>query len=120
RAVGARTGGPLDVDALAYAAEALAAGRIGALKGLGGYHLACDAGDESACRTLRARKERDDKPFAVLVADIESAVRLAHVSERERDLLLSPARPIVLLRRRRDETAGAAVAPSVAPESALL
>ena len=71
-----------------------------AIKGLGGYHLACDAGNAEAVRRLRERKRRGDKPFAVLVRDIHEAERLCEVSSQEHDLLLSPRRPIVLLRKR--------------------
>src|SRR5438132_697254 len=108
---------PLDApDPVAYAARAMLAGRIGAIKGLGGYHLACDARRESAVLALRTRKSREEKPFAMMVADLAAAETLAHVSGAERELLLSPARPIVLLRR----LAGARVAPSVAPGAPLL
>ena len=103
-------------DPVAYAARALLDGRIGAVKGLGGYHLACDARSERAVSTLRARKTREEKPFAIMVADLAAAEALAHLSGAERELLLSPARPIVLLRR----LAGARVAPSVAPRDPLL
>ena len=96
--------------------RALLAGRIGAIKGLGGFHLACDARSESAVLALRTRKSREEKPFAMMVADLAAAEALAHVSGAERELLLSPARPIVLLRR----LAGARVAPSVAPGAPLL
>ena len=108
---------PVDAPApVAYAARALLEGRIGAIKGLGGYHLACDARSERAVVALRARKSREEKPFAMMVADLAAAEALAHVSGAERELLLSPARPIVLLRR----LAGAPVAPSVAPRDPLL
>src|SRR5438067_201768 len=108
---------PVDAPApVAYAARALLEGRIGAIKGLGGYHLACDARSERAVVALRARKSREEKPFAMMVADLAAAEALAQVSGAERELLLSPARPIVLLRR----LAGAPVAPSVAPRDPLL
>ncbi|HEY2140750.1 MAG TPA: carbamoyltransferase HypF [Solirubrobacteraceae bacterium] len=98
-------------DALGSAARLLAQGAILAVKGLGGYHLACLAKDESAVGTLRARKRREDRPFALMVADLVAARRLAFVDEEEAALLTEPARPIVLLPRR----AGAPVAHSVAP-----
>jgi hydrogenase maturation protein HypF len=116
RALDAKTRAELAGDALAVAVSALRAGQIGAVKGLGGYHLACDAKDDRACRELRARKHRDDKPFAILVRDLDAAERLAWISPRERELLVSPARPIVLLARRDD----GGVAGAVAPDSALL
>ena len=81
-------------------AAALRDGKVAALKGLGGWHLACDARDETAVRTLRERKRRPSKPLAVMVRDLAAARALCHVDEAEADLLASPARPIVLLARR--------------------
>jgi len=78
----------------------LAAGRIVAVKGLGGYHLACDASSARAVRTLRARKARGAKPFAVMCADLDVAARIATLGPAERAALTSGRRPIVLLRRR--------------------
>ncbi len=98
------------------AAAALRGGAIVAVKGLGGYHLACDAGDEAAVATLRARKHREDKPFALMVASIDHAWRLVHVDADEEALLAGPERPIVLCRRR----AAAPVAESVAPRAGEL
>ncbi|HZO97932.1 MAG TPA: carbamoyltransferase HypF [Gaiellaceae bacterium] len=86
----------------------LRSGAIVAVKGLGGYHLACDAGDEDAVARLRARKEREEKPFAVLTAAPET---LARLSADELALLLSPAHPIVLAERRPDAPVAASVAP---------
>jgi hydrogenase maturation protein HypF len=88
-------------------------GAILAVKGLGGYHLACDAGSEAAVARLRARKVREEKPFAVLTAEPE---RLAEISMEELSLLRSPARPVVLVQRRVD----AAITPSVAPSTRWL
>ncbi len=85
--------------ALAAAQRALAAGAVVAVKGLGGWHLACDATDDTAVARLRERKQRAEKPFAVMVADLEAARRVAEVADVEATLLTSPARPIVLLRR---------------------
>jgi hydrogenase maturation protein HypF len=98
-------------DALATTRLLLMAGAIVAVKGLGGYHLACDASNENAVATLRRRKARGDKPFAVMVADVAAARALAEVSEQEAELLSCSRRPIVLLAAR----AGAGVSPSVAP-----
>ncbi|NEA49480.1 Sua5/YciO/YrdC/YwlC family protein, partial [Streptomyces sp. SID10815] len=78
----------------------LAAGRVIAVKGVGGYHLACDATDAHAVATLRARKERGGKAFAVMCADLATAERIADLTEGERTALTGPGRPIVLLRRR--------------------
>jgi len=104
-----------DGDPLAGAAARLRDGAVVAVKGLGGYHLAADAASEPAVAALRARKHREDKPFAVMVADLAGARALCRVGPAEEAMLASPRRPIVLLRRRPAEGAGAAVAPSVAP-----
>ncbi|HEY3613376.1 MAG TPA: Sua5/YciO/YrdC/YwlC family protein, partial [Gaiellales bacterium] len=98
-------------DAVEAAARRLAAGAVLAVKGIGGYHLACDAGDESAVRALRARKRREDRPFALMARDEPAAGLLVELGEVERELLAASARPIVLAPRR----AGARVAGSVAP-----
>jgi len=87
-------------DPLASFVQALAAGKIGALKGLGGYHLVCDATSELAVTQLRRRKARDEKPFAVMVADVETAEQFCEIGALERSLLVSSRRPIVLLRKR--------------------
>ncbi len=97
--------------ALARAQHLLAAGAVVAVKGLGGWHLACDATDAAAVARLRARKRRGDKPFAVLVRDVATARGLCAVDDDEAALLASPRRPVVLLARRD----GAPVAPDVAP-----
>ncbi|MBA3327105.1 MAG: carbamoyltransferase HypF [Solirubrobacterales bacterium] len=96
-------------DAVAHLRD----GAILAVKGLGGYHLACRAADEAAVARLRARKHREDKPFAVMTT---APGKLAHVDQTEAALLSCPPRPIVLLRARR----GAPVAESVAPGSPWL
>ena len=87
-------------------------GAVVAVKGLGGYHLACDATDDAAVRRLRDRKRRWAKPFAVMVRDLAAARALCRVGALERRLLEGPARPIVLLEARRDGEP--ALAPSVA------
>ncbi|HWM88108.1 MAG TPA: carbamoyltransferase HypF, partial [Kofleriaceae bacterium] len=97
--------------ALEAAIEAIAAGRIAAIKGLGGFHLAVDAAQEAAVARLRARKHRPDKPFALMVRSIEEAERIALVDGAARAALSSPARPIVLLPAR----SGAGIAAGVAP-----
>ncbi|MFJ9704959.1 carbamoyltransferase HypF [Streptomyces sp. NPDC101234] len=102
-----------DGDALSRARELLAAGRIVAVKGIGGYHLACDAADVRAVDTLRTRKARGDKPFAVMCADLGEAERIAEVGTAERAALIGPRRPIVLLRPRR----GVRLAPGLCPGS---
>jgi hydrogenase maturation protein HypF len=87
-------------DPLATFAAALRAGKIGALKGLGGYHLACDARKAATVAELRRRKHRDEKPFAIMVPDATAAEAFCEVDATERVLLQSPRAPIVLLRKR--------------------
>lgn len=99
--------------------ELLANGGIVAIKGLGGFHLACDASNEQAVAELRLRKRRSNKPLAVMVRGLADVERLCHVNDVERGLLAGSIRPIVLLRRRAAcESGGSpdalALAPSVA------
>ena len=99
--------------------ELLASGGIVAIKGLGGFHLACDAANEQAVTELRHRKRRSNKPLAVMVHSLADAERLCHVDDVERELLGGSVRPIVLLRRRAtgegtDFSDVLALAPSVA------
>jgi hydrogenase maturation protein HypF len=105
-----RTG---DGDAVAAAAAMVEAGGILAVKGLGGFHLACRADDEAAVGALRSRKHREDKPFALMAPALEAARELVELSAEEERLLQGRERPIVVARRR----ASAAVAPGVAPGS---
>jgi hydrogenase maturation protein HypF len=105
-----QAGKPQD-NALDLAADLLGQGAIVAVKGLGGYHLAADAASETAVATLRARKHREDKPFAVMVADLHAAQRLGLIDDAEAALLTSQARPIVLLARRPDADVAASTAP---------
>jgi hydrogenase maturation protein HypF len=98
---------------LEAATLALAEGRIVAVKGLGGYHLACRADDEGVVAELRARKHREDKPFALMAPSIDSALELVELDDASGALLTSRERPIVLAPRRPD----APVAESVAPAS---
>ncbi|KAB1987063.1 carbamoyltransferase HypF [Streptomyces triticiradicis] len=104
-----------DGEALAEARRLLAEGAVVAVKGIGGYHLACDAGDPAAVRTLRKRKNRGGKPFAVLAGSLETVRRLARVGPEERELLLGPRKPVVLLRRLAGT--GDEIAAGVAPGS---
>jgi hydrogenase maturation protein HypF len=87
-------------DVVARALARLRGGEILAIKGLGGYHLVCDARDAGAVGRLRARKHREEKPFAVMVANAASAVPLASMDEAARATLAAPERPITLLRKR--------------------
>ena len=98
-------------DAITAAAQVLNNGSILAVKGLGGYHLACDALQDGAVTRLRQRKHREARPFALMVPDLSTARLLCQVSEQEAELLQSYRRPIVLLKRR----AICPVADSVAP-----
>lgn len=95
--------------ALVAAVDVLRTGRILALKGLGGYQLACDATSPEAVARLRERKHRWAKPLAVMTATPADAERLSVISDRDLELLISPARPIVLLPTR----AGSPLAPAV-------
>jgi hydrogenase maturation protein HypF len=102
--------------AIVAAQRALAAGRIVAVKGIGGFHLACDATSEAAVAELRRRKGRAHKPFAVMVRDLAAAARVAVVDEREAALLSGPQHPIVLLAR----VPSSPVAEGVAPANPML
>lgn len=104
-------GGEVNDAALQAAQQVLAQGGIIAVKGIGGFHLACDATDDDAVQRLRQRKGRVDKPFALMVKDLESARCIAHIDEAEAALLTSRERPIVLLRKKVDGP----LSPSVAP-----
>lgn len=101
-------------QALRAARQLLAEGKIVAIKGLGGYHLACDARDEAAVTELRRRKQRGGKPFAVMVKDLDVAEGLVTLDDDERALLGGGRKPIVLLPRR-TPAAGTGVAAAVAP-----
>jgi hydrogenase maturation protein HypF len=108
---GGGTGREMREAALARGRRLLADGKILAVKGIGGYHLACDATDPAAVQRLRERKRRGDKPFAVLVPDLATARAIAHVGDVEADLLTSPRAPVVLLRRREPGSVSGLVAP---------
>ena len=106
-------------DALRAAVDALLAGKIIGVKGIGGYHLAVDATDANAVRELRRRKSRDDKPFAVMAADGEAAAALVEVDDATVQQLTSPRRPIVLAPRRHGSSVADAVAPGL-PELGVM
>ncbi len=103
-------------DPIFAAAEQLQAGGVVAVKGLGGFHLACDATNPQAVARLREGKRRVEKPFAVMTPDVAAAERLCEISAAECQLLLSAQRPIVLLRKRE----GIPVAEGVAPRNHYL
>ena len=113
----ATDGMPRREEALAAAVEVLASGGVLAVKGIGGYHLACDATDPAAVARLRERKQRPDRPFALLVADLAAASDVAEVepdpTREPAALLHSPRRPIVLLPRRTDSRVAHNVAPGL-------
>jgi hydrogenase maturation protein HypF len=100
-----------DKEAILETRRLLADGKIVAVKGLGGFHLACDATNSNAVTELRARKLRVDKPFALMMPDLETIEKHCIVSDAERELLISTARPIVLLRRRPESNIAREVAP---------
>ena len=100
-------------SALRRARQLLRDGGVLAVKGIGGYHLACDADNESAVAELRHRKRRGDKPFAIMVPDLATAHRIVTIDATSERLLSGPQRPIVLMPR----SAGAPVAESVAPHN---
>ncbi|MDQ3751263.1 MAG: carbamoyltransferase HypF, partial [Acidobacteriota bacterium] len=100
-----------DEDAILAAQKVLCSGGIVAVKGIGGFHLACDAGCDAALRTLRKRKGRVDKPFAVMVRDLVTAENLVEINEAERKLLTGKERPIVLLKKKAENDLSELVAP---------
>ncbi|MEW5800521.1 MAG: carbamoyltransferase HypF [bacterium] len=100
-------------NAVEAAKNALAEGKILAIKGLGGFHLVCDAQNDDAVRMLRTRKKREEKPFALMARSIEDIRSFCFVCEKEELSLTSPTAPIVLLKKKNDSL----IAPSVAPKS---
>jgi hydrogenase maturation protein HypF len=100
--------------------DALVGGAVVAVKGIGGFHLACVASDERAVATLRSRKHREEKPFALMAPDLEAARRLVALGPVETALLRGRDRPIVLAPRRRDARLAAAVAPHSAELGVML
>jgi hydrogenase maturation protein HypF len=98
-------------DPVAKTLDLLGGGRIVAIKGLGGFHLACDARNEDAVSSLRSRKFREDKPFAVMCRNLEEVKKHCEVTEAEEKLLEGVERPIVILKRRKTSSVAQAVAP---------
>jgi hydrogenase maturation protein HypF len=117
---GAELGPESGVDAVGAAAAALRAGAIVAVKGLGGYHLACAAADEDAVARLRARKHREERPFALMAPDLAGAQALVALEPRDAILLCSRARPIVLAPRRSGGGLAASLAPGCADLGVML
>lgn len=99
-------------EPLVVAVKLLNQGRIFAAKGLGGYHLVVDAGNHAAVVELRRRKARDEKPFALMCRDLDSVRAIAVCSSAERQLLVGPERPIVLLRQRQQQAISSLVVPN--------
>ena len=112
-------GASIPGDPLPAVAAVLRAGAIVAIKGIGGYHLACLAGDEQAVASLRTRKHREDKPFALMAPSLATAETLVSLSSPSLRLLTSPARPIVLAPRLKGGPVAHAVAPG-APELGVM
>ncbi|MBA4124561.1 MAG: carbamoyltransferase HypF [Acidobacteria bacterium] len=98
-------------DAILAAQKVLCSGGIVAVKGIGGFHLACDARNDTALLTLRERKGRVDKPFAVMCRDLATAESLVEINEAERKLLVGKERPIVLLKKKAENDLSEFVAP---------
>ncbi len=98
-------------EAIAETKKLFKEGKIIALKGLGGFHLACDAENDQAVRELRERKLRRDKPFAVMVPDLNTVKKYCYLSDKEAEILLSPQRPIVLLKEKPQSNISRFVAP---------
>ncbi|TJZ74217.1 carbamoyltransferase HypF [Chitiniphilus eburneus] len=114
-------GVPIAGDAIAQTLALIGQGGIVAIKGLGGFHLVCDARNATAVATLRARKDREEKPLAVMVANTASLADLAEVGTAEREWLESAARPIVLLKKTAStDRQLAGIAPQLASIGALL
>jgi hydrogenase maturation protein HypF len=107
----AENGSELPGEPIVRAAALLSEGKVIAVKGLGGYHLACDASNERAVNELRQRKRREEKPLAIMVPDLETACRVAVTTPADTAILASRRRPIVLLARRKDSGIATSVAP---------
>ena len=115
----AKTGAAIASDTpIRAAAQQLAKGAILAIKGIGGYHLACDALHEDAVAQLRVRKHREAKPFALMVPDLATARQLCIVSDAEATLLQSYRRPIVLLRKKESADGQEGMTPDASPHIA--
>ena len=113
-------GEPIAGDPIAATLELLRCGAIVAIKGLGGFHLACDARNASAVARLRLRKDREAKPFAVMGANVQSLAPCARVGDTERQLLESRERPVVLLPRQTGSDALPGVAPGLSRLGVML
>ncbi len=107
-------------DSLKKSVQLLKSGKILAIKGLGGYHLACDALNDNAVKKLRKRKIREAKPFAVMVKDIQSVTEICDISEAELKILTSYEKPILLLRKKKNSEVSEKISDSIAPNNPFL
>jgi hydrogenase maturation protein HypF len=106
-----RNGIPIQGDAIQNTIQLLKQGYIIAIKGIGGFHLACDARNDSAVSTLRERKHREEKPLAVMIDNCDTAEKFVHITDAERRLLNSFQRPIVLLQKKLPEVLSQNISP---------
>ncbi len=105
-------GNPVECsDPVGYAAAMLKSSRIIAVKGIGGFHLAVNAFDDSAISRLRKRKQREKKPFALMAKDLATAARFCHIDDSERRALCSPEAPVVLLKQKEKDGLSGEIAP---------
>lgn len=113
-------GQALQGDAIEQAKEYIRAGAIVAVKGLGGYHLACDATNEMAVRQLRIRKQRPHRPLAIMAASLDIVEQFCHVTVEEKRLLTSPEAPIVVVKQRKNTMIASSVAPGLQTVGVML
>jgi hydrogenase maturation protein HypF len=104
--------GDSNTDIIKFAVSKLKEGKIFVIKGLTGFHLCCDAGNETSIKHLRQRKIRPDKPFAIMVKDLGTAKKLCHINSKEEELLTGIKKPIVLLKQRKEYQLSKAIAPN--------
>jgi hydrogenase maturation protein HypF len=107
-------------DPLEKAVELILSGYVVAIKGLGGFHLAVDAANDEAIKRLRSRKFREEKPLAIMVKNLETAISICRIGKEEERILLSPQRPIVLARKRGSAIISPAVSPGVSDFGIML
>ncbi len=107
-------------QAISHTIDLIKKGRIIAIKGIGGYHLACDAYQESTVARLRQKKNRPQRPLAVMVQSIDAARSLCHISDREEEMLTSPEMPIVVLTRKGDFSLPANLSPGLSTIGVML
>ncbi|WP_084213444.1 carbamoyltransferase HypF [Thermicanus aegyptius] len=113
-------GTPLPGDPIEEAKQLLRGGKIIAVKGIGGYHLACDATEEEAVARLRRRKNRPKRPLAIMAANLAAVHQICEVSEREEKLLSSPEAPILILRKKEKSSLAPSIAPGMATVGVML